>query len=99
MAEVALFFKVKLKDGALDEFLDAFRPVVGDVRANEPGTLEYRMHTGLGDPSTVWFYERYADDAAMQAHAANAKLMETFAKIGPLMDGAPEMQPGSILDV
>lgn len=99
MPDVSLFFKVTLQDGRVDDFLAEVAPVVAHVRENEPGTLDYRVHTTAVDPNVVWFYERYADEAAMTAHAQSPAIATMFTKVGPLMDGAPEMLPGSCLDL
>lgn len=97
MSEMALFFKVTLKDGCVDDFLAAVEPVAAAARDNEPGTLEYRIHTA--DGNVVWFYERYADEAAMAVHAQSPEIAELFGKVGSMIEGAPEMQPGTGVDL
>jgi quinol monooxygenase YgiN len=43
---------------------------VEGIRAHEPGTLVYAVHTVAGEPLQRVFYELYRDRAAFDAHEA-----------------------------
>ena len=36
----------------------------------EPGCLQYDVHRHPDDPNTFFLFERYVDEAALEAHAA-----------------------------
>jgi quinol monooxygenase YgiN len=62
------------------------------VRANEPGTLRYMMHPGIGDASPLLIYKQYADQAAVDAHGTSARIQQLFGTLGPLLDGQPSIE-------
>ena len=61
--------KFVLQPGKRAEALRILRPMFDQV-ANEPGALLYLMHIDPSDPNIIWFYERYADDAAFEFHSS-----------------------------
>jgi quinol monooxygenase YgiN len=52
----------------IDRALRVFRDMQADVRANEPGTIEYAYYQSAEDPTLFWVHEVFADAAAKQAH-------------------------------
>ena len=42
----------------------------------EPGCLQYDGHRDPDDPDRFFLYERYADEAALEAHAASPHFRE-----------------------
>jgi quinol monooxygenase YgiN len=65
--------------------LDAFKALVNDMveatKANEPGALNYEWFISE-DGTTCHIYERYADSAAVLAHAGNfAAFGERFGSV------------------
>lgn len=78
------------RTGRRDALVAALRPMFEAVRA-EPGTLLYMMHTCPADPDVVWFYERYADEAAFELHRSTPAHDEALRTIGPLLAAAPEI--------
>ena len=57
----------------------ALLDMVEYVRANEPGTVRYTLHRGIGDASQLLMYEQYADQAAVDAHGTSARIQQLFA--------------------
>lgn len=76
--------------GQRDALITALRPMFETVRS-EPGTLLYLMHTSPADPDVVWFYERYADEAAFEVHRTTQAHDDALIAIGPLLASAPEI--------
>jgi quinol monooxygenase YgiN len=56
----------------------------------EPGCLEYVTHVHVNNPRRVLFYERWQDQAALDAHNRSAHLAEFRAQVGPRLAGVPE---------
>jgi quinol monooxygenase YgiN len=52
----------------IDRALRVFRDMQADVRANEPGTIDYAYYQAADDPTVFWVHEVFADAAAKQVH-------------------------------
>ncbi len=81
---VTIIFRVKIKDGKEEEALEKVTTMAEAVQANEPGALAYTIHRNQEDPSEIVFFERYADDAALESHGQTAHMgaiRENFAQI------------------
>jgi quinol monooxygenase YgiN len=52
----------------IDRALRVFRDMQADVRANEPGTIDYAYYQSDDDPTVFWVHEVFADAAAKQVH-------------------------------
>src|SRR3546814_11321769 len=59
--------KIKVKEGQQKEFEAVAKKLVAAVNANEPGCKLYALHR-TEDPLLYVFMERYADQAAVDAH-------------------------------
>ena len=57
----------------------------------EPGCLEYIAHVHVENPRRVLFYERWQDQAALDAHNASAHLAEFRAVVGPRLAAPPQL--------
>lgn len=70
-----------------------FMALAAVVRAtlSEQGCLEYVVHTHAADPRRVLFYERWQDQAALDAHNASGHLAEFRAMVGPRLAAPPEL--------
>ena len=80
---------LRVKEEKVDEAVKFFRELQSNVKANEPGTLEYVFHQKAGEPTTFVVYEKYADAEALKTHSAN--LAKVGRQFGPILDGAPEI--------
>ena len=69
MSHVAIVARVRVKEGRVEDYLDALAPLLEQAR-KEPGTLLYAVHRSTDDPLVFWTTEVYADEAAFAAHTA-----------------------------
>lgn len=81
---ITLIATLKVKDGNMDEAIKVLKEIVPQVKASEPGCLDYIPHTVRGDDKTIIFYERYSDKDALKLHSAN--LMKNMEKLFPLLE-------------
>jgi quinol monooxygenase YgiN len=64
-----LFVRFTCKDEASAQAHDRLVAETAEgIRADEPGTLVYAVHTVEGEPLQRIFYELYRDKAAFEAH-------------------------------
>lgn len=87
---IAIAAKIKAKAGSEAQVEAAFREMITKVRS-EPGTLSYILHKSVQDPTLFFFYETYVDQAAVDAHGKTDHMKALGAKIGPHLDGRPEV--------
>lgn len=87
--KVALIARITARPEAAGEVEVALRSLV-DAVAAEPGMVEYVLNRA-GDSGSFWFYELYADQAALDAHGENPALRKAFAGIGGLLAEPPEI--------
>ena len=90
MAEVALIVKIVTQEGRRDDAVAALRPLVEAAR-NEEGTEVYAMHVQADEPNTIWFYERYTDAAARDAHGRSDTMKEVGSALRGVTAGRPEV--------
>src|SRR5262245_24292495 len=69
--------KVRAAKGKGDALAALVREQAAAVRAAEPGCLVYRAHRSPKDPDLFYFYEQYADEAALDTHR-NAPHLAAF---------------------
>ena len=81
---------LKVKPGMEKEFEAVAKELVAKVNANEPGCKLYALHHGEA-PNTYVFMERYADQAAVEAHRASDHFKTLGRKMGDYMDGRAEV--------
>ena len=79
-----------VKSGRRAEAAEILKPMLRQV-LDEPGTLLYLMHESLSEPDVIWFYERYADEAAFKRHMESAVHHYVVAKLMPLLDPATKV--------
>ena len=63
-----------------------------EVARSEPGNAQYDLLVMAGDPAVYVIIERYKDAAAVAAHGQSERAKAMFAKLGELMDGAPQVR-------
>ncbi len=81
---------IKVKPGMEKEFEAVAKELVAKVNASEPGCKLYALHHGE-QPHTYVFMERYADQAAVEAHRATDYFKALGRKMGEYMEGRPEV--------
>jgi quinol monooxygenase YgiN len=81
---------LKIKAGQEAAFEAVAKELVEKVNANEKGCLLYKLHKAE-EPQTYVFMERYADQAAVEAHRATPYFKELGRKMGDYMEGRPQI--------
>ena len=87
---IAVVATIKTKPGQGAEFEAVARELAAKVNAEEPGCKLYQL-CKASDPDTYVFMERYADQAAVEAHRGTAHFKELGRKMGAFMDGRPNV--------
>jgi quinol monooxygenase YgiN len=79
MPQIPVIAKLIARPGKRDEVIAALSELVSEAE-NEPGTLVYTVAADTGEDVTVWVFEVYADDAAIQAHISRDAFKATVTK-------------------
>jgi len=82
--------KLTIKPGMDKEFEAVAKELVAKVNANEAGCKLYALHRAEA-PNTYVFMERYADQAAVDAHRATDYFKALGRKMGEYMEGRAEV--------
>jgi quinol monooxygenase YgiN len=82
--------KFRAKPGKSEEMKGFWLDMQKEVAKSEPGNVQYDLLTMAGDPDVFVIIEHYKDAAAVAAHGQSAEAKAMFAKLGALMDGAPQ---------
>jgi len=84
---------IKVKPGMEQAFEAVARELVAKVNASEPGCRLYALYRrdDAGETPTYVFMERYADQAAVEAHRATEHFKTLGRKMGEFMDGRAEV--------
>ena len=82
---VSIIAIVEVKEGKMEEAKEVLKEMALQVKASEPGTLEYIPPTVNGKhcKNKILFYEKYESGEAMKSHMAN--LAKTGKKLTPLL--------------
>jgi len=86
---LAITAVIRVRKGCERDMHDQLVAVAENARSNEPGTISYFVSQDLADPAVFTTYERYADQAAMDAHNNSQSVARFFAVAKPMLDGAP----------
>lgn len=87
---IGIVATLKIKPGMEQPFEAVAKELVAKVNANEPGCRLYALHHGE-QPNTYVFMERYADQAAVDAHRATDYFKALGRKMGEYLDGRAEV--------
>jgi quinol monooxygenase YgiN len=90
MGKIAVLAKLTAAPGKRDELVAVLSAQVGMV-ADEVGTEIYALHTATDDETSVWFFERYADEAALDFHGKTEAMKALGPKLAGLLGGRPEI--------
>ncbi len=82
---------LRVKAGSEDDFQKTFGELQARVRASEPDCLQYDLFRSGADGQVFVVMEQYASQAALDAHMASAHFQEISPRLGPLLDGAPDL--------
>ncbi len=80
-----------VQDGKQAEFEAVFKDLAAQVRANEPGNLEYTLTKKRGSTTEYVVIEHYRDASALEAHGKSDHFRAASPKLGACLAGAPVM--------
>lgn len=83
---IGIVATLRIKPGMEKDFEAVAKELVAKVKANEPGCKLYALHHAEA-PYTYVFMERYADQAAVDAHRATDYFKALGKKMGEFMEG------------
>ena len=75
MSEICLTVRVAVRDGHADEAAAHLRILREETR-REPGNIAYDVYRSTETPNVFFLHERYADQAALDAHRASPHFAE-----------------------
>lgn len=82
---ITVIARWKVQPQHLQKVLDTLHELAG-ISRREPGNLTYNTHCAADDPNTIWLYEIYQDEQAVQAHRASTHFQElALGTIVPLL--------------
>lgn len=90
MAKVAVWAKIPAAPGKRDELAAALQAAL-DTAKGESGTIYYLLHTDAADPDSLFMYELYEDQDALNAHMGTEAFKALGPAIGPFLGGAPSL--------
>ena len=82
----ALVVRFTVRPGCEADFDTLVAQTAAGIRAHEPGTLVYAVHTVDGQPRQRIFYELYADRGAFDAHEASEHTRRFLARRDDLLE-------------
>jgi quinol monooxygenase YgiN len=78
---------IRAKEGHDDTMRRALLDVADNVRINEPNTIGFFVSQDAANPCVFTTYERFVDQAAMDAHNNSDVVARFFAIAKPILDG------------
>lgn len=78
---------IRTRAGHEDTMRKALLDVAEHVRMNEPDTIGFFISEDPGQPGVFTTYERFTDQAAMDAHNNSAAVAKFFGIAQPILDG------------
>ena len=82
---ITVIATLTVKDGRADTLLAAFDEFFPHLK-DEPGTEQYALHRSTTKPNVFYVTERYADQAAFDAHAGSAAFAALGASMGDCIE-------------
>ena len=87
---INVFAVMHVKKDKGDELIKEFRKAQPKV-LKDPGAFIYLLHRDINDPDKFYFYEKYADQQAVDYHSSTPHFKAFFGAIGPLLKSPPEI--------
>lgn len=81
---------LRIKEGKEQEFESGAKEMLALVNSKEPDCLLYTLHKGA-EPGIYVFMEQYRSRAALETHGKTDHFKAFSAKVGPLLDSAPDI--------
>jgi quinol monooxygenase YgiN len=90
VSKVAAIAKLTAQPGKRDELAKGLQVMLDHVQS-EAGTLLYILHADNAEADTLWFYELYTEQSALDEHSASDAMKSLGPVIGSLLAGRPEL--------
>ncbi len=90
MSQIAVVAKMTANDGQRDALVGALQTALSTADG-EPGTIYYILHEDPIAQQTLWTYEMYTDQAALDAHMSTDAYRALGPAIRPFLAGRPEL--------
>lgn len=90
MSQIAVIAKIPCKPGTRADVVVGVQAMLEHVESEE-GTLRYVLLEDNNDADTLWFYELYEDQAALDTHGASEAMKALGGSIGANLAGRPEL--------
>ena len=87
---ISVIAKLFVKEGQVEEFLDATKKLMVEV-AKEEGAILYTLNRNPKEPNTIIVMERYKDKAALEAHSTSPHMKAFQGQIASIMAQRPEL--------
>jgi quinol monooxygenase YgiN len=87
---ITVIATLKVKEGKMDEAVEALKEIAPRIKKDEPGCLEYIPHTVRGEENMIIFYEKYRDKEALKVHSGN--ISKSLEKLLPLLDAGMDIK-------
>jgi quinol monooxygenase YgiN len=78
---------IRAKNGHEETMRRALLDVAENVRVNEPDTISFFVSQDQANPCVFTTYERFLDQAAMDAHNNSEVVARFFGIAKPILDG------------
>ena len=85
MSAVVLVVELEIAQGQTERFLARARAHRENVLKNEPGCQRFDVLVPQEGGDTVFLYEVYADNEAVEAHMATSYMQEYLSDTGPMI--------------
>jgi quinol monooxygenase YgiN len=92
------FTRLRAKPGRRADLLLALEPLLRSA-ATEPGLGEYSMHERTDDADELWFFVRFADDAAIADHQSRESAFgrDVIAALSDAIAEPPDTSYGDVV--
>ena len=87
---IAIFTRLHAKPGRRSDLLAVLDELARSTRA-EPGNEEFVTHAARDNDDLVLGYERFIDEAAIEAHRATEAVARARAQLDELLTEPPEI--------
>ncbi len=91
MTAIGVIATLTVAKGKNAAFEAVFVELASAVRANEPGNEFYSLTRSRSNPQVYKVLERYADQAALDAHGASDHFKAAGPKLAPCLAAEPEI--------
>jgi quinol monooxygenase YgiN len=92
MTTIGVIATLTVAEGKNAEFEAVFADLTAAVRGSEPGNEFYALTRSRSNPQVYKVLERYADQAALDAHSSSDHFKAAGPKLAPCLTAAPEIE-------